>query len=192
MGRHRGRCQGIVLGSRSARRISSSPPLQFKGPALRPRMHGIRMRSLTSARSPWPFALRAVLCALRPRFPAKAGVGPGQRAVARNGRVLLCSDCPLAALTGQVASVRLQTWHRVSLPGDLPAPYGVLLCIRCLDRAPGPEPPLFMTRLVQRSEAAGDLHLDLGGELVLEFRTPPRNTTECRGLAEGDPWSPCV
>src|SRR5206468_2022091 len=79
--------------------------------------------------APWPFALRAVLCDLRPRFLPKAAVGPGRRAVARNGRVLLCSDRPLDALAGQPASVRLQTWHRAILPGDLPAPYGVLLCV---------------------------------------------------------------
>jgi hypothetical protein len=125
---------------------------------------------LAGGAAPWPFALRAVLCDLRPRFLVKAAVGPGRRAVARNGRVLLCSDQPPDALAGRVASVRLQTWHRAILPGDLPAPYGVLLCVRCLDRGPVPEPPLFVTRLVHRAEAAGDLHLDLGGGLVLEFR----------------------
>jgi hypothetical protein len=126
---------------------------------------------LAGGAAPWPFALRAVLCDLRPRFLPKAAGGPGGRAVARNGRVLLCSDRPLDALAGRAASVRLQTWHRAILPGDLPAPYGVLLCVRCLDGAPGPGPPVFGTRLVRRSEGAGDLLLDVGGGLVLEFKT---------------------
>jgi hypothetical protein len=125
---------------------------------------------LAGGAAPWPFALRAALCDLRPRFLPKTAVGPGRRAVARNGRVLLCSDRPPDALAGQTASVRLQTWHRALLPGDVPAPFGVLLYVRCIDRVPGLEPPAFGTRLVPRSEAAGDLHLDLGGGLVLEFR----------------------
>src|SRR5262245_20633083 len=113
---------------------------------------------LTGGAAPWPFALRAVLCDLRSRFLAKAAVGPGRRAVARNGRVLLCSDQPLDTLAGQTASVRLQTWHRAILPGDLPAPYGVLLCVRCLAPGPGPAPS-FVTRLVHHADAVGDLRL---------------------------------
>src|SRR4051812_28608096 len=82
------------------------------------------------AGTPWPLVLRAVLCDLRPRFLPKGVVGAGHRAVARNGRVLLCSDRPAAELAGQVARVRLQTWHRAILPGDVPEPYGILLCVR--------------------------------------------------------------
>ncbi len=66
--------------------------------------------------TPWPCVLQARLCDLRPRFLVKA-LGPGPRAVARNGRVLLCSDRALADLPDRVARVRLQTWHRTILPG---------------------------------------------------------------------------
>src|ERR1700720_2123211 len=72
----------------------------------------------------------AQLCDLRPRFLDKGRVGRGHRAVARNGHILLASDMPLGDLVGQVAKVRVQTWHRAILPGDEPEAYGLLLCIR--------------------------------------------------------------
>jgi hypothetical protein len=52
------------------------------------------------------------------------------------------------------------------LPGDEPAPYGLLLCVRSLGRGR----PLYTARLVSRGEAGGDLTLDVGGLLVLELR----------------------
>ncbi len=114
--------------------------------------------------APWPLTLTAVLCDLRPRFLPKGTVGGGCRAVARNGRVLLCGDRPLAELVGKTARVRIQTWNRRVLPGEAPAPHGVLLCIRCADA----DQPAFSTRL---TEAVGDadLALDVGGLQVLAF-----------------------
>ena len=121
---------------------------------------------LLTADAPWPLLLRAALGDLRPRFLPKGAVGrAGHRAVARNGRVLLCSDRPVAELAGLAALVRLQTWHRAALPGDEPAPYGVLLCVRGLERGR----PLYAARLAPRAGANGDLTLDVGGTLVLEF-----------------------
>jgi hypothetical protein len=128
---------------------------------------GTLLRGPLRASGPWPFVLHARLCDLRPRFLLKAAVGPSHRAVARNGRVLLCSNRPLADLPDQVALVRLQTWHRVILAGAEPQPYGVLLCVRCVDR-PGPEPD-FLARLGPRSAPGGELDLDLGGGMVLGF-----------------------
>ena len=131
---------------------------------------------LLEAPSPWPLSLWAWLCDLRPRFLPKGTVGTGHRAVARNGRVLLCSDRPVADLGGCLARVRLQTWHRVFLPGDVPQPWGVLLCVRCLDGCSGPTPeagPCYRTRLVRPAEQQGELFLTLGGGLVLEFRAIP-------------------
>ena len=111
--------------------------------------------------------LRAALGDLRPRFLPKGAVGrAAHRAVARNGRVLLCSDRPVAELAGLAAVVRLQTWHRATLPGDEPGPHGLLLCVRGLERGR----PLYAARLVPCGEAGGDLTLDVGGLLVLEFR----------------------
>jgi hypothetical protein len=122
---------------------------------------------LLSAEAPWPLVLRATLCDLRPRFLPKGAVGrAGHRAVARNGRVLLCSDRPVAELAGLAAVVRFQTWHRAVLPGDEPAPHGLLLCVRGLERGE----PLYAARLAPDTEADGDLTLDVGGTLALELR----------------------
>jgi hypothetical protein len=133
---------------------------------------------------PWPLTLRAQLCDLRPRFLPKGAVGRGDplarapaeavsrrgyRAVARNGRVLLASDQPVTELAGRIAEVRLQTWHRIILPGDPPMPYGILLCIRCSESAADPE---YVTRLARRGEGPADLELDVGGGLVLQFQRP--------------------
>jgi hypothetical protein len=121
---------------------------------------------------PWPLALEALLCDLRPRFLVKAAVGPSTRAVARNGRVLLCADRPPADLAGTAARVRLQTWHRAILPGEAPRPYGVLLCVRPLPEA-GSAMPAFTARLAPRSGPGGALDLDVGGGLVLAFDALP-------------------
>jgi hypothetical protein len=104
---------------------------------------------LLSAEAPWPLVLRATLCDLRPRFLPKGAVGrAGHRAVARNGRVLLCSDRPVAELAGLAAVVRFQTWHRGLERGE----------------------PLYAARLAPDTEADGDLTLDVGGTLALELR----------------------
>ena len=115
----------------------------------------------------WPLLLHARLCDLRPRFRTKSIGGCGFRAVARNGRVLLASDIFLSELTGRLVRVRLQTWHKVILPGDPPEPYGILLCARTLPHA-GNEPH-YTTRLAASSEEPFDLALDVGGGLRLEF-----------------------
>ena len=116
--------------------------------------------------TPWPFALMAVLCDLRPRFLPKGEAGRGFRAVSRNGRVLLCGDRPLAELTGRTACVRLQTWNRGILSGEAPEPHGVLLYVRGLGTDAGE--PAYQTRLATTAESA-DLTLDVGGLQVLAF-----------------------
>jgi hypothetical protein len=108
------------------------------------------------------------MCDLRPRSIPKGRAGRGYRAVARNGRVLIASDLPIAELTGRVARLRLQTWNRAVLPGDRPAAHGLLLCVRCA--GVGPVIPPYTTRLVKTAEEPFDLALALGGGLVLEVR----------------------
>jgi hypothetical protein len=110
----------------------------------------------------WPLSLSAVLCDLRPRFLPKGRAGRGYRSIARNGRVLLCSDRPPAELAGQTAAVRVQLWHRAVLPGDAPEPFGLLLAVRC-----HAAPPAFTARLGK--SAAGELWLDVGGGVALGF-----------------------
>jgi hypothetical protein len=118
---------------------------------------------------PWPYTFLVRLCDLRPRFLPKCVVGSGCRAVARNGRVLLCGDRPLDELHGQLARVRLQTWHRKILPGESPQPYGVLLCVRTLPIGDLGD-CAFTMRLVRAGGAEGELRVDVGGGMQLEFR----------------------
>ena len=135
-----------------------SPPWQHAADLI----HG----PLLAPGAPWPLSVSVLLCDLRPRFLAKGQAGRGHRAIARNGRVLLASDRPLADLSGRCARLRLQTWHRAILPGDRPKAYGLLLCVRSIRD----EDPEFEARLVRRPEASGDLALDVGGGVVLDFR----------------------
>jgi hypothetical protein len=90
------------------------------------------------------------------------------RAIARNGRILFCADRPLEELPERLVRIRLQTWHRIYLLGDAPEPHGVLMCVRCLE---GDEKvaPLFAMNLRPLAEAAGELRLDVGGGMVLDF-----------------------
>jgi hypothetical protein len=131
------------------------------------------------ARADWPLNLRAQLCDLRPRFLAKSCTGAGYRRVSRNGKILLCADRPIEALIEKIARVRLQTWHRSVLPGERPEPFGLLLCVRLDETAskrahyPAKEKAAtFSTRLVRAEECSGDLQLDVGGEMILEFCRP--------------------
>jgi hypothetical protein len=116
----------------------------------------------------WPITLRTLLCDLGRTFLPKGRAGRGYRAVARNGRVLLASDRPVAELTGQIRTVRFQTWHRAILAGDSPTPYGLLLYVTS-EGGPDAEAP-YDTRLVRTPEVPFALALDLGGRLILEFR----------------------
>src|SRR5439155_11412891 len=87
--------------------------------------------------SDWPLILTAQLCDLRCRFIPKGRIGRSHHAIARNGRVLLASDQPLAELAGVVARVRLQTWHKAILPGEAAELWGILLCACTLPRPLG-------------------------------------------------------
>lgn len=123
---------------------------------------------LRGSRESWPLALRARLCDLRPRFIPKCQVGSSYRAISRNGRVLLASNEPLTELLGFPAHVRLQTWHKAILPDDPPQPYGIVFCVRLLDRPD--DRPLHSMRLVAAADPSAVLALDVGGGHWLEFR----------------------
>jgi hypothetical protein len=98
----------------------------------------------------------------------KERVGQSDRAVARNGRVLLATNRPLTELDGAYAHVRLQTWHKIFLPGDQPTPYGVLLHVRVFDSEPGEAE--YEASLVCPVDPSAALALDVGGGRWLEFR----------------------
>jgi hypothetical protein len=126
--------------------------------------------------SQWPYTLHVRCCDLRPRFRVKQTIRSRCRAIARNGRILLCADRPIEELPGRVVRLRLQTWHRVYLPGDAPQPHGVLLCVRSLDssdrRDAGPTEsivPLFEMGLRPLAEAKGELRIEVGGGMMLDF-----------------------
>ena len=121
---------------------------------------------LWSAAHPCLLVVRARLRDLRPRFLPKGRVGHSYRAISRNGRVLLTSDLPLSELAGVLASLRMQTWHKVILPGDLAEPYGILLCIRTLQQGSAE----YTVELGELSEKAGDLAVDVGGGQHLVFQ----------------------
>jgi hypothetical protein len=119
----------------------------------------------------YPLALPALLCDLRPRFLPKGRVGRGYRAVARNGRVLLASDLVLDDLSGRLARVRVQTWHKAILRGDRPAPYGLLLCVREGPVAKGTE---VYRAWLEPATTAGKvigvpLRIEVGGGMALVF-----------------------
>src|SRR5437870_4378628 len=121
-----------------------------------------------------PLRLDAWMCDLRPRFLAKGRVGQGYRAIARNGRVLLATDQPLAELVERPAQARLQVWHRAILPGDAAEPYGIVLWMRSDPRsAPC---PVYTTKLVRDPAPCCVLAIQLGGGLVLEFQKPDSAT----------------
>jgi hypothetical protein len=137
---------------------------------------GSLLAGLLCSSAEWPYTLHARCCDLRPRFRIKQAVGSGCRAIARNGRILLCADRPLEELSGQFVRLRLQTWHRVYLPGDPPQPHGLLLCVRTLgapdQRDTGPTEgvaPLFTMRLRPLTEARGELRIEVGGGMMLDF-----------------------
>jgi len=126
---------------------------------------------------PWPYILHARCCDLRRRFLVKPSLAPSgakgkrgstYRAIARNGRILLCADRPLEELPGRLIRLRLQTWHRVYLPGETPQPHGILLCMRGI---PDEDTitPVFEMRLRPLAEATGELHIEVGGRMVLDF-----------------------
>jgi hypothetical protein len=115
-----------------------------------------------------PISLTVRLGDLRPRFLAKATVGRGVRAVARNGRVLLAGDRPLAELIDQVVRLRLQPWHKAILPGDSSEVYGLLLCVRKVDA-----PTSYVARLASPAAEGFALAIDVGGEMILEIRPEP-------------------
>jgi hypothetical protein len=118
--------------------------------------------------APLPLQFIARIGDLRPRFLAKCRVGRGHRSIARNGRVLLASDCALEELAGAAAQVRLQVWHRQILPGDRAEPYGYLLSIR--RSGPGlPNAVFWDLRLVALPAAQPHLLLDVGGRRWLQL-----------------------
>lgn len=93
------------------------------------------------------------------------------RAVARNGRVLLVSRLELRELERIAASVRLQTWHRVILPGDRPQPWGLLVWIGAMRETVARAD--YEMRVVKGSADDCELAIELGGLRYLRVRKLP-------------------
>jgi hypothetical protein len=115
----------------------------------------------------WPLLLRARGCDLRPVFLLKGQVGRHHRAVSRNGRVLLASQLSLTELAGRDVQVRLQTWHKVILPGEPAEPYGLLLCVWPDETG---ERPAYEAQMLETVNEACALAVEVGGLRLLEFR----------------------
>jgi hypothetical protein len=123
--------------------------------------------NLLAATDALPIRLRVIFGDLRSRFLAKGRVGKGYRFIARNGRVLLATDAPLADLVDAVVEARLQVWHRAILPGDIPQPYGLLLCVR--SRGGAQSGPVQRGELVAELSQGYELAIAVGGGRWLEF-----------------------
>ncbi len=123
---------------------------------------------LLATDQPSALNLTVLLCDLGSRFLSKGRAGKGYRAIARNGRVLLATDRPVAELAGRTARVRLQSWHRVILRGKPPEAYGILLSVRSAESSV--LRPSYVTCLTRALDPGCELALDVGGGLVLEFR----------------------
>jgi hypothetical protein len=115
-----------------------------------------------------PIIVSASMCDLRPRFLEKGMAGRGYRAIARNGRVLVASWLPLADLPGRDAQVRVQTWHRVHLPGDVLRPFGLLVCLRPCASARAK--PLYQAELMRSGFGEFVLELAVGGGMILALQ----------------------
>lgn len=129
---------------------------------------GLLQGSLATGLSGWPLRLFVRLGDLGPAFLPKGQVGRHFRAIARNGRVLLASDLPATAWAGRCARARLQTWHKVILPGSPPEPYGILMCLWTLKDAASER--FYEGHLQQAADASLPLCLELGGRRWLGFR----------------------
>jgi hypothetical protein len=114
-----------------------------------------------------PLHLDVQFCDLRPRFISKGQVGRSYRAIARNGRVLLATDCPLAELIQRVSRLRIQIWHRAILAGDTAEAYGLLLSIRTNSKTS--RGLVHTARLVKAPGRFCELAIDVGGGMILEF-----------------------
>jgi hypothetical protein len=123
--------------------------------------------NLLAAVDALPMRLRVMFGDLSSRFLAKGQVGKGYRFIARNGRVMLAADGPLADLVDTVVEARLQVWNRAILPGDIPQPYGLLLCIR---RQAGSKPGSVQRgELVAEVSEGCELAIAVGGGRWLEI-----------------------
>jgi hypothetical protein len=148
--------------------------MSISTPGISGLVHG---RLFTSGN--WPLILEARWCNVRPAFIPKGQVGRHYRAISRSGRILLASDRSLAELAGRLVRVRLQTWHKVILPGTRAEPYGILLCVQEIS-APGPG-PYYEATLGEPGDDNADLSLEVGALRVLEFRLEHEPFGHCLG-----------
>src|SRR6185437_14402396 len=81
--------------------------------------------------------LRARLGDFGASLIAKGKVGRHFRAISRNGLVLWMSALPMSECCDAMLRLRISIWHRASLPGERPSPWGLLVYVEpCPSAAP--------------------------------------------------------
>jgi hypothetical protein len=116
-------------------------------------------------------SLDVELCSLNGVFIPKGRVGRHHRAISRNGLIILMSPRLLADYQSTLVQLQLAIWHRTTLKGELPKPWGILLCIRDPRVLPdgARTQSLLKATLDSTSHSAARLSLDLGGERFINF-----------------------
>jgi hypothetical protein len=72
-------------------------------------------------------------------------------------------------LNGRHFHCRLQVWHRAILPGDVPAPFGLLLCLNT--QGPVSQQPSYTLHLANSHKKPYVLRLEVGGGIALLVST---------------------
>lgn len=118
-----------------------------------------------------PVLLDVELCSLNGAFIPKGRVGRHYRAISRNGLILLLSPQPLNNYQDSLVQLRMSVWHRASLPGQTPSPWGILLCVRDRHFPPDEKPTqsLLKATLAPARHPSAKIALDLGGERFINF-----------------------
>jgi hypothetical protein len=107
-------------------------------------------------------------------FIRKGSVGRYARAVSRSGLVLWMARHPSVAVADEnLQALRISIWHRATMLGMVPAPYGILM-VTGLPAAGDFHAMARHPVLGEAPQQGADLWLDLGGGRVLSFLPRPR------------------
>lgn len=116
--------------------------------------------------------LRARLGDFGASLIAKGKVGRHFRAISRNGLVLWMSALPMSECCDAMLRLRISIWHRASLPGERPSPWGLLVYVEpCPSAAAGSPPPqpLYDGRFGSCASPNAALSIELSDRRFLNF-----------------------